>query len=40
MHILDQYEGSVPAELRTVSDTSVFKNKLKTYLFKLAFIIQ
>ena len=26
--------------LFTISDTSVFKNKLKTYLFKLAFTIQ
>jgi len=32
--------NSLPAELRTISDTSVFKNKLKTYLFKLAFDIQ
>ena len=32
--------NSLPAELRTISDTSVFKNKLKTHLFKLAFSIQ
>jgi len=32
--------NSLPAELRTISDTSVFKNKLKTYLFGLAFDIQ
>jgi len=30
----------LPAELRIISDTSVFKKKFKTYLFKLAFIIQ
>ena len=30
----------LPAELHTISDTSVFKNKLKTYLFKLEFNIQ
>jgi len=32
--------NSLPAELRTISDTSVFKNKLKTYLFGLAFDIR
>jgi len=32
--------NSLPAELRTISDRSVFKNKLKTYDFKLAFNIQ
>jgi len=32
--------NSLPAELRTISDTSVFKNKLKTYLLGLAFDIQ
>ena len=31
--------NSLPAELRSISDTSVFKNKLKTYLFGLAFDI-
>jgi len=31
--------NSLPAEVRTISDTSVFKNKLKTYLFGLAFDI-
>ena len=32
--------NSLPTDLRTVSDTSDFKHKLKTYLFKLAFDIQ
>jgi len=32
--------NSLPAELLTISDTSVFKNKLKTHFFKLAFSIQ
>ena len=32
--------NSLPTDLRTVSDTSDFKKKLKTYLFKLAFDIQ
>ena len=32
--------NSLPTDLRTVSDTSDFKNKLKTYLFQLAFDIQ
>jgi len=32
--------NSLPAELRTISDTSVLKNKLKTYFFGLAFDIQ
>jgi len=31
--------NSLPAELHTISDTSVFKNKLKPYIFKLAFNI-
>jgi len=31
--------NSLLAELRTITDTSVFKNKLKTYLYKLAFNI-
>ena len=32
--------NSLPTELRTIPYTSVFKNKLKTYLLKLAFDIQ
>jgi len=32
--------NSLPAELCSISDSSVFKNKLKTYLFNMAFNIQ
>jgi len=32
--------NSLPADLRTVSDITDFKNKLKADLFKLAFDIQ
>ena len=32
--------NSLPTELRTISDATVFKNKLKTYLLKLSFDIQ
>ena len=32
--------NSLPADLRTVSDITDFKNKLKAHLFKLAFDIQ
>ena len=35
-----QCHGTLPTELRTIPDTSVLKNKLKTSLFKLAFDIQ
>jgi len=31
---------SLPAELRSISDSTVFKNKLKTYLFNMAFNVQ
>ena len=34
-----QRHGTLPTELHTIPDTSVFKNKLKTYLLKLAFDI-
>ena len=32
--------NSLPAELRSVSDSTVFKNKLKSYLFNIAFNVQ
>ena len=32
--------NSFPADLRSISDCSRFKSKLKTYLFQLAFNIQ
>jgi len=32
--------NSLPAELRFISDSTVFKNKLKTYLFNMAFYVQ
>ena len=32
--------NSLPAELRSISDGTVFKNKLKTYLFNVAFNVQ
>jgi len=32
--------NSLPSDLRTVSDITHFKNKLKAHLFKLAFDIQ
>jgi len=32
--------NSLPAELCSISDSTVFKNKLKTYLFNMAFNVQ
>jgi len=32
--------NSLPAELRSISDSTIFKNKLKTYLFNMAFNVQ
>jgi len=32
--------NSLPAELRSISDSTVFKNKLKIYLFNMAFNVQ
>jgi len=32
--------NSLPAQLRSISDSTVFKNKLKTYLFNMAFNVQ
>jgi len=31
---------SLPAELRYISESTLLKNKLKTYLFKMAFNVQ
>ena len=38
-HVLTSW-NSLPADLRSISDCSRFKSKLKTYLFQLAFNIQ
>jgi len=41
MHFnLMHFNFNLPAELRSISDSTVFKNKLKTYLFNMAFNIQ
>jgi len=32
--------NSLPAELRSISDSTGFKNKLKTYLFNMTFNVQ